>query len=217
MQPTAHPPARARSLGRTRLIKGAAAVGVLLWAFGLGVGLHWISTYQSSVGESGRAPASWPQAAALHPVKGSPTLLMFVHPQCSCSRASLSELSALLEKRQRPISAWVIVLKPQGSASSWEQTSLVRQARAIPGVQVVLDEAGAEAARFGARTSGHLVLYGEDGQLQFSGGITGTRGHVGDNRHLQQVINTLAGNGGGQSPFAPVYGCSLANRVPGRT
>ena len=43
------------------------------------------------------------------------------------------------------------------------------------------DDDGAEARRFGAETSGQTLLYDARGALAFSGGITGARGHAGDN------------------------------------
>jgi hypothetical protein len=181
---------------------------MLVWAFGIGAGLEWIWRYQSTGGVVGVAPASWPTVTAIHPAVRSPTLLMFVHPRCSCSRASLAELADLMEKDHGQVSAWVVFLKPELSTSDWEQTGLLAQARSIPGVRVLLDQGGAEAKRFGVHTSGHVILYGNEGQLLFSGGITASRGHVGDNNHLQQVVSILAG-GTGESPFAPVYGCSM--------
>ncbi len=58
------------------------------------------------------------------------------------------------------------------------------------------DDDGAEAKRFGAETSGQTLLYDERGTLAFSGGITGSRGHAGDNAgraSLLALINRRAG------------------------
>ncbi len=62
------------------------------------------------------------------------------------------------------------------------------RAAALHGVTVWTDEDGAEGQRFGAATSGHAVLYGPDGGLLFRGGITGARGHIGDNDGREAVI-----------------------------
>jgi hypothetical protein len=73
---------------------------------------------------------------------------------------------------------------------------------------VVWDEGGAEARRFGATTSGHAVLYSPDGRLLFRGGLTGARGHAGDNANLDALAAVLDG---APSPHinVPVFGCPL--------
>ena len=62
-----------------------------------------------------------------------------------------------------------------GRCHSW------RSAAAIPGVTVHVDHDGGEARRFGAETSGFVVLYDAHGELLFAGGITTGRGQAGDN------------------------------------
>jgi hypothetical protein len=54
------------------------------------------------------------------------------------------------------------------------------------------DEDGAEAARFGAATSGQVLVYGRDGALVFSGGITAARGHFGDNEGSKAIAHFVA-------------------------
>ena len=74
------------------------------------------------------------------------------------------------------------------------------------------DENGLEAARFGAQTSGHTLVFDSNGRLVFSGGITATRGHVGANAGENAVLAALRQ----QIPErgrTSVFGCSLAQRV----
>jgi hypothetical protein len=73
---------------------------------------------------------------------------------------------------------------------------------------VVIDEGGVEAARFEALTSGQVVLYDGEGRLQFSGGITGARGHLGDNLGLRRVMSLLRGAEPDRTD-SPVFGCPL--------
>jgi hypothetical protein len=55
-------------------------------------------------------------------------------------------------------------------------------------------------------------LYGTDGNLQFAGGITPSRGHTGANPGKAMVISSILGDEG-IDPFNarinPVYGCSI--------
>jgi hypothetical protein len=106
------------------------------------------------------------------------------------------------------------LVRPMGSPASWISSSSQNWALAagIPGVQVNEDVDGAEAARFGAATSGEVVLYGADGKLRFRGGITGVRGHEGDNLGLQKLMAAVASAPAGVGE-SKVYGCALQDEI----
>ena len=77
---------------------------------------------------------------------------------------------------------------------------------------MISDLDGQEASRFGAQTSGHTLLFGIDGHLLFSGGITSSRGHAGTNVGESSIIALLKN----EVPIRTetlVFGCSLANRT----
>jgi hypothetical protein len=133
---------------------------------------------------------------------------MFAHPRCPCTRASLGELNRLLAQSNGRISAHVLFFRPSGYPSDWAHTELWRTAAAIPGVTVQEDTNDAVARRFGAETSGYVLLYDPSGQLLFRGGITGSRGHAGDNIGENAIISLAMGKTGGVTQ-TPVYGCSL--------
>jgi hypothetical protein len=84
----------------------------------------------------------------------------------------------------------------------------VAHARSIPGVVVRSDAKGREAARFGMTASGHASLYSTAGRLLFNGGITGGRGHVGDNPGRSALVSILSNISPVASP-TPVFGCGL--------
>jgi len=153
-------------------------------------------------------PAQWPAASGIAPAPGIPTLVMFAHPRCPCTRASVGELERLIAQCNGRVRAHVIFYKPHGASDQWAQADLWRSAAAIPGMDVRCDEEGAEAARFGATTSGFVVVYDASGQLRFSGGITAERGHSGDNEGRSAIVAIL----NGQPPrltSTPVFGCSF--------
>jgi hypothetical protein len=92
----------------------------------------------------------------------------------------------------------------------WATSDLQRTAEKIPGVTLVADANGMEAARFGAETSGHTLLFDRDGRLLFSGGITSSRGHSGHNAGERAIISLINNHPPvGVATF--VFGCSLAN------
>jgi hypothetical protein len=99
-------------------------------------------------------------------------------------------------------------MKPPGFAKDWEKSSLWRSAAAIPHVTVVRDDHGLEASRFGAATSGQTLLYSANGLLLFSGGITGSRGHAGDNAGRAAILALLHREALARSSSF-VFGCPL--------
>jgi hypothetical protein len=196
----------------------AGGIALALWAVAVVCGMGWLVRYQmSATAATPTAPAQWPVAARIARAADRPTLVMALHPDCPCSRASVNELSVLLAQARQKPAVQVIVCRPDGAPAGWEDSDLVRSARAIPGVTVSIDNGGADAAAFGATTSGQVVLCDAQGHVLFSGGITDGRGHEGDNPGLDAALAAL-GEPNSTSPAAtpamrttPVYGCPLMN------
>jgi hypothetical protein len=109
---------------------------------------------------------------------------------------------------QGRLTAYVLFLKPTDFSEDWEKTDLWRSAASIPGVTAMIDDQGAEANRFHAATSGQTLLYDAAGSLLFSGGITGSRGHSGDNAG-QAAIVSLVNSGAAARTETSVFGCPL--------
>jgi hypothetical protein len=61
---------------------------------------------------------------------------------------------------------------------------------------------------FGAETSGTILLYDYHGNLLFKGGITGSRGHAGDNLGEDAIASLCLGQAAATNQ-TPVFGCSL--------
>jgi hypothetical protein len=97
--------------------------------------------------------------------------------------------------------------------AGWEQAELWRQAAQLPGVQVLTDDEGGEALRFGVRTSGHVLLYDRNGRLCFSGGITAGRGQAGTSAGVEAVKDLVMNGASGQRQ-TPVFGCLLIEPRP---
>jgi hypothetical protein len=75
-------------------------------------------------------------------------------------------------------------------------------------VQVRVDPDGAEADRFGSKTSGEVLLYDAYGGLRFQGGITPARGHEGDNLGKSTVASIVRGEPTDVG-HSPVFGCVI--------
>jgi hypothetical protein len=183
----------------------------VLWLFLVGAGTAMILNYQNSSGGVDATPEHWPSGTHITLDPDRDTLILFAHPQCPCTRASLEELNRLLAQSHGQIAAHVLFLKPEQFPDTWMQTDLRRSAAAIPGVTVQDDINGETAKKFGAETSGYVLLYDTRGQLLFKGGITSSRGQAGDNAGEEKIIALASGlkMNFGQTP---VYGCSLLNK-----
>jgi hypothetical protein len=178
-----------------------------------GSGALW--RHANSPGAAGHSPEAWPAESSLVRAAHRKTLVMFAHPQCPCTRASISELAVLMARAGAEIDAYVVFFKPEDAADEWTHTNSFAQAAAIPGVTVRLDMSGREARLFGAATSGQTDLYDAAGRLLFSGGITAARGHAGDNLG-RAAIGEWASHGQAGCSSTPVFGCAL-NDAPRQT
>lgn len=180
-----------------------------IWVLVVGAGTFFLWGYESAPGvKSGPAPSAFPAESGIPRDGTRPTLLMFAHPHCPCTRASLAELSRLMTVARGRAAAHVLFIRPKGAGVEWVESDLWASAASIPGVRVVADEGGREAARFGAGTSGLTLLYGADGRLLFSGGVTAARGHEGDNAGRDALAGLLTGEKG-EAAETPVFGCQL--------
>lgn len=185
-----------------------------LWLCAGAAGLAGMAAYANRPGTPASAPDLWPVASQLEPDPSRPTLVMLAHPLCDCTKASLAELAELLARAPGRARVYVVFLMPAAQAAQWEDSALLRSARALPGVITIKDD-GREMRLFGAATSGQMVLYGADRRRLFAGGATIARGHEGDNPGLEAMLAILSG---GQPAIAqaPVFGCALsASNVSG--
>jgi hypothetical protein len=174
----------------------------LVWCTLVVAGLRDLYTYTTTEGGSRAEPARWPAGSTLPHAEEGVTVVMFVHPDCVCSKASLAELATIAASDHTGAMFVIAVVSDDPSGPRWEAAGQVSGARRI------LDRGGIEAKRFGARTSGQVVVY-RRGALEFAGGITGSRGHAGDNIGRQSVMQVLAGAPPRDHRHG-VFGCGLA-------
>ncbi len=178
------------------------------WFLAIGLGFRGLMIYATSPGETGVRSNRWPSKSLIPFDLHRPNLILFLHPRCPCSMASLAELERILAASGNRVAVHVLVFRPGRATKDWERTGLWYRAAAIPGVRVWTDERGVEAKLFGAATSGLVVIYGASGKLVFQGGITPGRGHQGDNEGSTAVKGLIAGSRISEVS-TPIFGCSL--------
>lgn len=183
-------------------------MAVALWLPAVSFGFWVLCWYSSAPGRPATPPLEWPAGAPIPRTRERATLLIFAHPQCPCSRASIGELAVIMARSIEKPDTHVFFYLPAAQAGGWVKTDLWRSATAIPGVHAVEDRDGASARLFGASTSGQALLYDRRGHLVFGGGITAFRGHSGGS-YGRDAILALLRNGDPERHTAPVFGCSL--------
>jgi len=71
------------------------------WGLTVAIGTATMIKYSSTPGRIATPPVDWPRHTQFQPASPKATLLVFVHPQCSCSRATLEELATIMVLRQQ--------------------------------------------------------------------------------------------------------------------
>ena len=180
-----------------KLIAGAIWLGASVGA------IYSLQAYKSQAG-----PMT-PRASKKVPVNHGPPyrLVMFVHPKCPCTSASLSELDRIVRRATRRVQVEVVAVGVSPSDIDDIESSSLAFARMIPGA-VVRAETPGEGERLGAGTSGHLAAFDAMNCELFRGGITRARAHYGNSQGGCAVSEIIQG----ASPSLrsrPVYGCQL--------
>ncbi len=178
-----------------------------LWFCCICTGLWILADHDTRPGQSARASAQWPSSTALTRPRNTPVLLAFLHPLCPCSRASLAELARIRSVARTRLQVVGVIGLPQG-LNPTDAQPMINSLRRIEGAQIFLDTDLTETHRFGCYTSGQALLYTAQGRLCYQGGMTGARGHEGDNAGKTALLAALELNLPGLAS-APVYGCCM--------
>ncbi len=143
-----------------------------VWGLVVGVGMLLVGDYAARPGVAASAPARWPAESLIRRDGRRPTLLIFLHPRCPCSRASVAELASISSDCGDRVSIQAVLLQPGEGREGWGQSEIEADLADLPRLRIRSDRGGGESRRFGVSTSGHVLLYDPEGRLIFSGGIT---------------------------------------------
>lgn len=188
-------------------------VGLLLWLTLVLGGMATLWNFENTPGTPTHLPTTWPLETRLELHSKRPTLLTFLHPLCPCSTNTLEELEHIVARLQDTVSYIIVFSSPGEKNEEWHQSGLWRKAQSIPFAKTFVDRGGREAKLFHATTSGHTALYLPDGKLAFSGGITPSRGHSGDNVGRSTIIE-IAEHRGSTTDHSFVFGCAIVSIPP---
>jgi hypothetical protein len=183
-----------------------ALTGVWLGALTTGLGLLW--RYESTPGAAVEPSETWPADSQLPSPANGATILLFAHPRCPCTRASLDNLVWVLDRAPAGTRVLVVLVRLPGADAGWEQSALADEVARVPRIELWPDPDGRESHRFGAETSGQTFLYDATGRLAFCGGLTAGRGMAGPNAGRNALLAGLTGDTPNLCTIA-VFGCPL--------
>ena len=179
-----------------------------VWALTVVAGSLFLTHYSNRPGKAAIAPEAWPSESSLSLSTDRATLLVLLHPQCSCSKATLAELERIMMAVGSSVDAQLVFFDSPNMDTGWVEGDLWERAAGIPGIQLVRDTDGELIQQFGAFTSGQALLYDPSGALLFKGGIKAARGHEGDNAGKQALISILKERQNNLNETF-VFGCSI--------
>jgi hypothetical protein len=188
--------------------RAALVVAVVAWLGAVTSGFAIYQRYESTPGSAGAPTVDWPADASIPLERQGLTLVLAIHPHCPCSAATVHELERVLAPRPGRARLNVLLFKPANAPDSWASSSTSRTLANMADSKIWLDACGRKAARFGAVTSGQLLVYDGDGRLRFAGGITPLRGQNGANAGSES-LEALLDDTQTELRHTPVFGCSL--------
>ena len=182
---------------------------IVAWGITVLGGVLAVTAYSNSPGTQLDTGYEWPTGSTITLHSHLPTILLFVHPKCPCSLATVRELQRSLGSDSDAMSIQIGLYCPEDSEGSWTDTRLKRLAEQAFANSTFVDQNGTEAKRFGAITSGHVLAFSPTGRRLFRGGVTSARGHEGDNLGVEALRKIVAGEPN-SCTTTPVFGCPIA-------
>lgn len=159
-------------------------------------------------------PANTPGAVAAWPVidqqfdSTGVNILVFAHPFCPCTRATLAELEDSLQRASPELKVTIVFITAGLSADDVDRSATVAAAKQFPRVALQFDPSADMAKLFGASVSGEVFVFDAAGNRVFHGGITAGRGHRGHSVSKEAFEQVIRGKYEGAGEF-PLFGCRL--------
>lgn len=193
--------------------KAILLFGLIFWVTSIAFAMKVLIDYSKIPGPEGTIVRQWPVHSSVQRDPSLPTLVMSVHSMCSCTRASIEELSRIMTVLQGKLIAHVLIVPlPGQTETELRDTFVWKRSAETPGVFIHIDQEGLQTKQFGALVSGKVMVFDTQGKLSFHGGITDSRGHEGENAGRKQIISLILDKVSGKGlvmKTTPVFGCLL--------
>ncbi len=176
---------------------------VFVWLNLILASIYYMSNYMFKESVESQAPSVFPANNWVKLNTRKNNLVLFLHPHCPCSFATVNELKRVLARTDVDLSVVFIDLDKSYDLSRQE---LFKQVSQIKAAKIIIDKNNVMTKAFKVYTSGTILAYNKDGGLIFQGGITAGRGEEGDNLAKNKLVQSLKCQKMSQ---AQVFGCSL--------
>src|SRR6186997_577410 len=101
-----------------------SGLGFVVWGVVLTMGFRSLIEFETTAGAPGVVRAAWPADAPVAFEAGKSNLVMFAHPKCPCSRASLAELVKVLTRTKGALQASILFYTPTDGTREWKGAEL---------------------------------------------------------------------------------------------
>src|SRR4051794_9783921 len=108
-----------------------ALVGIA-WLIAIGGGFAVLHRYQSTPGSVEASPVCWPLEIPLALEPDRLTVVLAIHPRCSCTRATARALEQLQTTHPGRARLNVLVFKPINTDEKWTSTSTTKSLSRVP-------------------------------------------------------------------------------------
>jgi hypothetical protein len=198
---------------KTSGIRQAALVCLFLTAYLIWISLLFVGhlvlyEYELTPSPLANTKRVFPQVSNVQLAHGRQNIVMFLHPGCPCSEATVDEFHELMREGEKDSVGTVVLYMPPEKEAEWSLAPIIQSVKRIRNVTIEYDTDGSQAETFGVTTSGHVLIYDGRGVLQFTGGITGSRGHTGDNHYFDLAKQCILARRA-KYTTTPVFGCAL--------
>ena len=102
---------------------------LIVWGLVIGSGMLLFEIYSFQPGQAGSPPAWWPEESLIPRDADRSTLLIFLHPRCPCSQASVEELAYILSQTRRRVTPHALLFSP---THPWRQRARPASKRRLP-------------------------------------------------------------------------------------
>src|SRR5688572_15289890 len=109
-----------------------------MWSAAVLAGIQRIWAYEGTPGGQLSVLATWPDSSLMSVDRERTTVMMFVHPLCACTRASLIELREALDVMDPAPAVWIVLLSPVGIVEDSNE-HIAAIAQRIPEATIVTD------------------------------------------------------------------------------
>ncbi len=191
------------------MTRKSLATAVFIWLASVSYGLGFLYNYSLKPANMQQVLKNWPEESKIKFAKNQANLVLFLHPHCQCSEASLAELQKIQAQFHKKFKTHLVFILPEGTEQDWIHTKLWKKSQNLANTELIIDKSLQEAKVFASTSSGQVYLFNKERELIFLGGITSARGHQGDSIG-NSAIKAYFRSGNMSVEKAPSFGCSLS-------